>query len=384
MQLHLKEQKMKVIAFYLPQFHEIPENNEWWGKGFTEWVNVKKAKPLYRGQNQPRVPLQRNYYNLEDVSVQEWQVELAKKYGVYGFCMYHYWFNGHLLLEKPVEQYLKNNKLDLPFCLCWANENWTNVWAAGGNKILISQTYGDKNEWKKHFDYFLPFFKDKRYIKEGNCPLLVIYRPDIMDHMNEIFDFWNELAIENGFDGLVIANQYSSLEELNWNDSRIKYHIEYQPNYASRWIKGRLYNKFRNAKRKMANILGKFFKSSFFTTRIIEQHLELRDYDKYWNCILEHKPESIKNVAGAFVDWDNTPRKGSRGSSFFNSSPEKFERYFKLLVDKVKKEYRSDYIFLFAWNEWAEGGYLEPDERNKYAYLEALRTALIENGENLK
>lgn len=160
MQLHLKEQKMKVIAFYLPQFHEIPENNEWWGKGFTEWVNVKKAKPLYRGQNQPRVPLQRNYYNLEDVSVQEWQVELAKKYGVYGFCMYHYWFNGHLLLEKPVEQYLKNNKLDLPFCLCWANENWTNVWAAGGNKILISQTYGDKNEWKKHFDYFLPFFKD--------------------------------------------------------------------------------------------------------------------------------------------------------------------------------------------------------------------------------
>lgn len=367
---------MKVIAFYLPQFHEIPENNEWWGEGFTEWVNVKKAQPLYEGQNQPRVPLKENYYNLLDDSVKKWQVELAKKYGIYGFCMYHYWFNGHLLLEKPVEQYLANKDLDLPFCLCWANENWTNAWAAGGNKILIAQTYGDKKEWKEHFDYFLPFFKDERYIKENNCPLLVVYRPDIMDHMNEIFDYWNELAIQNGFDGIAIANQYSSLEDLNGDDSRIKYHIEYQPNYASRWVKGRLYNKMRNIKRKITGITEKIFKTSYFTTHAMEKHLEMRDYDKYWKCILEHKPESPKAIPGAFVDWDNTPRKGERGSVFYNSSPEKFGHYFRNLVKKARTEYCTDYIFMFAWNEWAEGGYLEPDEKNGYGYLRAIQDAL--------
>ena len=177
---------MKVIAFYLPQFHEIAENNEWWGEGFTEWVNVKNAKPLTKNHNQPHVPLNNNYYNLLNDDVKKWQIDLAKEYGIYGFCMYHYWFNGHLLLEKPVEQFLKNKELDFPFCLCWANENWTNVWAAEGNKILISQTYGDQEEWERHFEYFLPFFKDNRYIKEDGCPLLVIYKPDIMENMNEI------------------------------------------------------------------------------------------------------------------------------------------------------------------------------------------------------
>ena len=158
---------MKIIAFYLPQFHEIPENNEWWGKGFTEWVNVKKAQKLFDGHNQPREPLNDNYYDLKDNSVMDWQISIAKKYGVYGFCFYHYWFNGHLLLQKPVEAFLSNKKQDMPFCICWANEHWTNAWVSKANKVLIEQEYGKEEDWKEHFDYLLPFFKDDRYIKNN-------------------------------------------------------------------------------------------------------------------------------------------------------------------------------------------------------------------------
>ena len=370
---------MKIIAFYLPQYHEIAENNEWWGKGFTEWTNVKKAKPLFEGHNQPREPLNENYYNLLDDNIKRWQVKLAKENGIYGFCFYHYWFNGHLLLEKPVEQYLKNKELDFPFCLCWANENWTNAWAADGSKILISQTYGDREEWRKHFEYFLPFFRDDRYIKDNGEPILVIYRPDIMEHMNEIFDYWKRLAIENGFHGLKIASQFSMPDDLGGDDSRIDYFIEYQPNYASRWIKGKTYNFFRLQKKKIATFLDSKFSKNFFSTHNLETHLEKRDYDKFWKAILMHTPESTKSVAGAFVDWDNTPRKGIRGSVFTNSSPEKFQFYFSQLINKVKEEYKNEYIFIFAWNEWAEGGYLEPDANNGYKYLEAVKKSICEN-----
>ena len=158
---------MKIIAFYLPQFHNIPENDEWWGDGFTEWTNVKKAKPLYEGHMQPRVPLGGNYYNLLDDNVKIWQADLAKKYGVYGFCYYHYWFNGKMLLEKPMEQMLANKEVDIPFCICWANEPWTKAWVGDERKLLIAQEYGQEEEWKQHFMYLLPFFKDERYITKN-------------------------------------------------------------------------------------------------------------------------------------------------------------------------------------------------------------------------
>ena len=177
---------MKIIAFYLPQFHDIPENDKWWGKGFTEWVNVKKAQPLFPGHCQPRVPLNDNYYDLLDDDVKIWQANIAKEHGVYGFCYYHYWFSGKMLLEKPMEQMLANKKVDIPFCICWANVSWTKSWV-NENKILIQQFYGDRKEWKEHFDYMLPFFKDDRYIKEEGKPLFVLYRPETVEHLNEMF-----------------------------------------------------------------------------------------------------------------------------------------------------------------------------------------------------
>ena len=158
----------KIIAFYLPQFHRIPENDKWWGEGFTEWTNTKSSKPLFKGHDQPKEPLNDNYYNLLDKDTRKWQGELAKKYGIYAFCYYHYWFNGKLLLQKPIEKMLNQNEPNLPFCMCWANEPWSRSWDGREKEVIMPQAYGEKKQWKKHFDYLLPFFKDTRYIKVGN------------------------------------------------------------------------------------------------------------------------------------------------------------------------------------------------------------------------
>ncbi len=369
---------MKIIAFYLPQFHTIPENDEWWGEGFTEWVNVKNAKPLFEGHDQPRVPLHKNYYNLLDQKTLYWQADLANTYGIYGFCMYHYWFHGHRLLEKPVENFLKDKSIHIHFCICWANENWTNAWASGERKILIEQDYGEREDWEKHFYYLLPFFQDDRYIKEGNKPFMVILRPDIIECGQEMFSCWDRLARENGFDGMIFASQYPGSEEV---EEQLTYCIEYQPNHAYRWAKNPFYLFAKRQKDKLMNRLNQLFHTHTFSTVYFEPKLEKRNYDVLWNAILTHKPTSDKCIPGAFIDWDNTSRRGNRGSVCIGATPEKFENYLEKLVWKARKEYKTDYLFLFSWNEWAEGGYLEPDEKHGYRYLEIVRAVLERNGE---
>ena len=372
---------MKVIAFYLPQFHDIPENDKWWGKGFTEWVNVKKAKPLYPGHNQPRIPLNKNYYNLLNDDVKIWQAELAKKYGVYGFCYYHYWFNGKMLLDKPMEQMLENKKVDLPFCVCWANEPWTKAWV-GETKTLIAQQYGGEKEWKAHFDYLLPFFKDSRYIKEDNKPLVVIYRPEIIGCLNEMLDYWQNLAKENGFNGITFAYQNLGFDlEKNKDDSRFTYDIEFQPNYAFYDMNKNKHKILREIKRKLSNSLEKIFGINLRLIgegKLVSNRI---DYSKAWEAILLRKGENKKNVAGAFVDWDNTPRHHENGKIYVGANPKTFKEFFSKQIKNVKDNYSSDLIFMYAWNEWAEGGYLEPDETNQYGYLEAIKEALEENDE---
>jgi len=366
---------MKVIAFYLPQFHAIPENDEWWGEGFTEWVNVKAAKPLYEWQNQPRVPLDNNYYCLLDEKVQEWQVELAKKYNIYGFCYYHYWFDGHMLLEKPMENMLKNPKADLPFCICWANEDWTNAWVSADAKVLIGQTYGDESEWKRHYDYLRQFFMDDRYIKNNNKPLMVIYRPEIIPCLNEMLDYWNQLAIEDGFLGLDFAHQNIGLDyPVKKDDSRFSFDIEMQPIYAKTVNDGM--NK-RKAKDKILKMLNTF-RLDWIRTRVNQvKGPKVFDYDKIWEVAIKTPPVSEKSVPCAFVDFDNTSRRKMQGWLFKGVTVQKFEKYFRQYLIKAKKEYKTDMMFIFAWNEWAEGGYLEPDTQNGYGYLEAISNALI-------
>lgn len=370
---------MKILALYLPQFHSIPENDEWWGKGFTEWVNVKKAKPLFEGHYQPRTPLHQNYYNLLDNSVKRWQIDLAKKNGIYGFCVYHYWFCGKKLLEKPMEQYLEDKSLDFPFCFCWANEHWSNAWVSGENKILMAQNFEDREDWDNHFYYMLPFFQDDRYIKEDGKPLYVIYLPNIIGPLNEMLDRWQELAKQNGLPGIKFISQSPFWHlDKHVDKSRFDYSIEFQPS---------MINHLENGQKGAALIRWKSKVSMFLQNRL---HIYLKrnikevhksNYDDKWRQVISLHPQDETCIPGAFVDWDNTPRKGVRGAVFEGASPEKFKHYFDLQVKHVKKEYKTDWLVMFAWNEWAEGGILEPTERYGTAYLEAIRDVLIENGE---
>lgn len=375
---------MKIIAFYLPQFHTIPENDEWWGEGFTEWSNVKAAKQLFENHRQPRVPLDNKYYNLLDRDTLAWQIELAKKYGVYGFCFYHYYFDGHMLLEKPMEIMRNDPTLNIPYCISWANENWTNAWKADGNvKTLIQQTYGDKGQWRAHFEYLLPFFKDENYIKEDNRPFFVIYRPEIIPCLNEMLDYWNQLAIENGFCGMVFAYQQLTFHVMsNRDESRFKYNIEYQPSYArydlqmnQKEVKKKMAFLLRDKIRKFTISMDKLLNTNL-VSRLSRHNLQKENYDELCTEIVNRKPDSDKAIPGMFVDWDNTPRRGEKGRVCIGSTPEKFGLYLKQVIRNAEKYYHKDMIFIFAWNEWAEGGYLEPDTVNRYSYLEEIKKAV--------
>lgn len=372
---------MNVVAFYLPQFHSIPENDEWWGKGFTEWTNVRKAMPLFEGHNQPRVPLNGNYYNLLDPKTLRWQVDLANKYGVGGFCFYHYWFDGHLLLEKPVEMFLADKSLDLPFCICWANEHWTNQWVSGENKVLIEQRYGGEAEWREHFEYLLPFFKDDRYIRVDGKPLVVLYRPEIVDCLPDMLACWRNLAEENGLGGLVITYQHPSYYVYpEKREDLFDYNIEFQPTLALTMKKSQKHKILRAIKRRLALFMEKNFNIDlrFIGSGTGLSHIS---YDEIWNTILSMEPTRKNSFPGAFVDWDNTPRRGMKGSLYDGVTVEKFRHYFKEQVKRARNVYSSDYLFMFAWNEWAEGGYLEPDESRGYGFLEAIYDSLRELGE---
>ena len=300
---------MKIIAFYLPQFHNIPENDEWWGNGFTEWTNVKKAKPIFEGHQQPKVPLNNNYYNLLDDNVKVWQADLAKKYGVYGFCYYHYWFNGKMLLEKPMEQMLENKEVDIPFCISWANEPWTKAWVGDEKKMLIAQEYGQEEEWKEHFMYLLPFFKDERYIKKDGKPFFIFYRPDIVPCMKEMIDLWNRLAKENGLNGISFAFQCG---DYDWNNSKeadlFDYDIEFQPPYASHWLysnDGKVVALLKKWRRLLAGWAGKKFGIDLYRygtaryKKITGQ--TIANYDAMWKKIIDAKPVRNNSIPGAFV-----------------------------------------------------------------------------------
>lgn len=349
---------MKLLAFYLPQFHEIPENNKWWGKGFTDWTNVKKAKPLFDGHQQPKEPLNDNYYDLSKIEVMKWQSKIAQEYGIYGFCYYHYWFNGKKLLEKPLENMLKDKDIAIPFCFSWANEPWSRTWDGRNMDVLMPQEYGDTKEWQEHFNYLLDFFKDERYIKIGNKPILLIYRTENIPNINEMIHYWNKLAIENDFNGIYLVETLNSFQGKSYVDNSDAV-LEFEPAYTfthGLGIFDKIYNKIYN--------------------KIFSDSLNLKNYDHIWNKILSRSPvnrEGKKTILGAFIGWDNSARKGKNGVIMTNNTVEKFEKYFGLQCEKANTVYKSEYIFINAWNEWAEGTYLEPDKYNKYGYLEIIK-----------
>ena len=370
---------MDVYAFYLPQFHQTKENDLWWGEGFTEWENLKKAKALFSGHEQPKIPLDDNYYDLSDVNVMKWQGQIARKAGVSAFCVYHYWFEGKKLLHKPMEQLLKNKDIDFPYFFCWANESWTNTWAKAGGKpqILMRQTYGTQEKWEEHFRYLLPFFKDNRYIKKNHKLLFVIYRPEMVPCLEEMLSYFNKRAIEEGFDGFIFMSQQVDFLLNGYHNKIIDYRIEYQPAYAEDNCDSNIYRKINHFEEQILRLFND--KLNIPTPKI--KKLKIKNYDKIWQDILKHKPLDEKVLPGAFTGWDNTPRYKEYGKVIQGGDPSKFYKYFRRLIKKTKEEYKKDMIFVFAWNEWTEGGYLEPDNKNKYGYLKAIRKALEDENE---
>lgn len=364
---------MKIITFYLPQFHTFPENDEWWGKGFTEWTNVRNALPSFQGHKQPRIPYQNNYYNLLNPETIRWQTKLAKEYGIYGFCFYHYWFDDKMLMNKPMEILLEHQDIDISFCISWANENWTRTWASKERTILIGQTYGDKEMWKKHFEYLLPFFRDERYINIDGHPIFIIYRPELIDCLKEMLEFWDGMAAECGLPKIYYIYQqifYNHLKDKN--GYLFEFGIEYQPGF----VRQKQQKTISLITRKLLNeTVHKFGLNQKRCSTIYY------DYDDTWKRILQVVPRDEKMFPGAFVDWDNTPRYKGRSSVVIGYTKEKFQYYLTKQICRTKEVYHKDMLFLFAWNEWGEGGYLEPDEEEKFSRLEAVKNALEECGE---
>ena len=387
--------KIKPIAFYLPQFHTIPENDKAYGTGFTEWTNTKKCKPLFEGHYQPRIPLNSNYYNLLDEGVMEKQAALAKEYGVYGFCYYHYWFkNGKKLLEKPLESMLQNKKVDIPFCLCWANENWTKRWDGGNNEIIAVQDYDDMDGLDTHIDYLCEFFYDERYIKIDGKPLFLIYKPELIPNLKKTISHIRNRVVSKGFPGIVLACQHPEFYFEGINLEVFDNYVQFQPIFVQKAIayenatlkeKWKLNLKCILAKLGLREVGKKIQRLGIQAVgkkdRVsIKIKQERRSFTDDFEKILSYEVKDKRLIAGAFTDWDNSPR-NKNGICYIGSNPSIFGEYMSRLVKKIKKEYSSDFLFINAWNEWAEGAFLEPDEKYGYGYLEALKKVIESSDE---
>lgn len=367
----MKDNKQaKVIAFYLPQFHPTESNDKWWGKGFTEWANVGKAKPLFRGHYQPKVPADLGYYDLRLPEVREQQAELAREAGIYGFCYYHYWFgNGHEELQLPFDEVVKLKKPDFPFMLCWANESWhRKFWDkdAKGNSLemLAEQTYPGKDDHINHFYRLLPAFKDKRYIKIGNRPAFMIYKALDFPELKTFINLWNELARKEGFDGIYFIAHAQDGREIG-NFQKILDQGVNAINTAMIWY-ARV--KF------MKNVLYKWRNS--LSKRIFKHTLPL-NYKSLMPLFIS-EIDHLPNVFPTLVpNWDHSPRSGGKGHMIKNESPELFYQHAKQILNFCKGK-DPDIIFLKSWNEWGEGNYMEPDLKYGKGFIMALRKAIDE------
>lgn len=353
--------KNKLIAFYLPQYHPTPRNDKWWGKGFTEWTNVGKAKPLFRNHYQPHVPADLGYYDLRLPEVRELQAEMAKEFGVYGFCYYHYWFEkGFEELEYPFDAVVKLGKPDFPFCLCWANETWySKFWNMDGivSKVpLAEQKYLGKEDNEAHFYRLLPAFKDNRYIKKDGRLVFVIYKPLDFVKWQEFSLQWNELALKNGLKGFYfigystdISKDYDKIKAIGFEEV----------------ISCRVYQLGQNE--------GLLLRAYRKIQRIILKYPIIKNYAKYYSDLIGEE-EMIDDVIPTIVpNWDHTPRSKRGGIVYIGATPENFEKHIKEVYSILdKKEQDDNYCFLKSWNEWGEGNYVEPDLKYGEGFLEVI------------
>ena len=352
--------KPRVLAFYLPQFHPTLENDKWWGKGFTEWTNVGKAKKFFPGHYQPRVPADFGYYDLRVSETREAQAQLARNAGIEGFCYWHYWFDdGKQLLERPFNEVLASGKPDFPFCLAWANESWfAKLWDkdVSKDKLLIEQTYKGVEQYTKHFYDVLPAFKDNRYIKVDGKPVFVIYKPLASAEIPVFIDTWRKLAVENGLSGLYLIGHC-------FNDRK---NFEKYKNLDLDAINTCCINDYLNNRTFLNKATNYIWRHLFSLPYIIS-------FKKASKFFFYPLMDSAQNVCPSIITgWDHTPRSGARGAVFKNETPAQFGKHVQTVIENTKGEF----VFIKSWNEWAEGNYIEPDLKWGTAYLDELKKIL--------
>jgi lipopolysaccharide biosynthesis protein len=345
--------RIKAIAFYLPQFHPIPENDRWWGTGFTEWNNVTRGKPQFAGHYQPHLPGELGFYDLRLIEVQKRQIELAKTYGLHGFCYHHYWFGGTRLLRQPLDQLLTHPDLDFPFCLCWANENWTRRWDGEDDEVLIAQRHSPEDDLAFIRD-IEPALRDRRYIRVGERPLLIVYRPALFPDIKATATRWRDYCRGAGIGDLFLAST-QAFDRHDPKEFGFDATIEFAPNNMGAPV---ITAQFRGVNPR--------FNGTVY------------DYNYLVEYSRQYEPAEYPLFRTVTPMWDNEPRRPGRGTVFANSSPARYAEWLENACRYADDCLRPEEAFVFvnAWNEWAEGAHLEPDRRYGYAYLEATAAAL--------
>ena len=360
------EKKIKPIAIYLPQFHPIPENDEWWGKGFTEWTNVTKAQPRFEGHYQPHLPADLGFYDLRLEEARLAQEQMAKSYGIYGFCYYHYWFNGKRLLYEPLDRKLKNPEENLPFMMCWANENWTRTWDGLDKEVLLNQEYSFEDD-AIHIQHLISYFKDDRYIKVDGKPIFIIYRPSFFPDIQKTIAIWRSIVKEAGFPDLYIGFAQNGVSQYEPHSKVFDFAFDFQPNALNSTS---LVSHPRTFVEKALRRLNKKLKFKV---------ADLNYYIDYYIFMSRQIENGFRNnvYPGITPMWDNSARRSENPFILFDSTPEKY----KMWLTHIKEKYPWNsvperFLFINAWNEWAEGNHLEPCKKWGTAYLEVTKEIL--------
>lgn len=346
----------RLIAFYLPQFHPIPENDEWWGRGFTEWTNTAKAKPMFRHHYQPHVPADLGFYDLRLPETRQAQADMAREHGIEAFCYYHYWFAGRQLLERPLQEVLRSGKPDFPFCVCWANSTWTGIWHGAPDRILIEQTYPGEDDHRAHFNSLLPAFVDNRYVTVDGKPLFIIFAPLDIPDIHRVTDLWREMALKAGLKGLHLVANFG---DSSRDPRRVGFDASTNYTLPERWPWISWRQILPWARQRYEIIAG------FPAVCRYEDAIEL---------LMPVAADGFDNYPSLIHAWDNSPRSGKHGLVLHDSSPELFRRVLRRALQvRANVPLEENVIFLKSWNEWAEGNHLEPDLKFGRGYLDVIR-----------
>jgi len=358
-----KQSCVKLLAFYLPQFHPIPENDRWWGNGFTEWNHVSKAKPLFPGHYQPHGPGELGFYDLRSPEVREKQALLARQYGIDGFCYYHYWFRGRKLLQQPFEEVLSSGRPDLPFCLCWANENWTRAWDGRERSVLIAQEYSEEDDLA-HIRSLLPAFADRRYIKIDQKPFFLVYRAEALPDPVRTVALWRSEAKKAGFKDLYLACVEGFLKDKDPGEMGFDAAVEFAPDWRI------LKRSFFPAPWHGFSALWQKFLFALKKNIIV-------DYQEMVTYMLRKHEVSYKRFRCVAPSFDNSPRRARGAAIFTGSEPKQYQKWLEAVIHRTVEKFEREekIVFINAWNEWGEGCHLEPDVRYGRAWLEATRLA---------